>query len=253
MPGVSIAVTDRGRVVFVRGYGYADIAKREPVRPASLSRIASISKPITAVAMLQLIERGDLNLDDKILDRIDYQDDIEAAGDAFDERYAYSNFGYCLLRRLIEKVTGESYEGYVKKHVLAPLGITSMKVGATRLEQSNRPGWQRQSLAYRVASRHRIDPDPATRRQELRRAVKHPRQPKGGVSRSRNSESPSQKWRTKFPSGLTERDAFGQNVTEQTVCPGCVFCLFTHRRRAGYHSDAFSNSLAAGHSQTSRL
>ncbi|MEZ6062957.1 MAG: serine hydrolase domain-containing protein [Planctomycetaceae bacterium] len=50
------------------------------------------------------------------------------------ERYAYSNFGYCLLGRVIEKLTGQPYEAYVKQHVLAPLGITSMRIGATRLD-----------------------------------------------------------------------------------------------------------------------
>ncbi len=47
----------------------------------------------------------------------------------------YSNFGYCLLGRVIEKVGGQTYEGYVRKEVLAPLGIRKMRSGATLLEQ----------------------------------------------------------------------------------------------------------------------
>jgi N-acyl-D-amino-acid deacylase len=50
------------------------------------------------------------------------------------QRYAYSNYGYCLLGRVIETVTGQSYEGYVQHHVLRPLGIRSMLLGRTRLE-----------------------------------------------------------------------------------------------------------------------
>ena len=50
------------------------------------------------------------------------------------ERYAYSNFGYCLLGRVIEKLTGMPYEAYVKERVFAPIGIRSMRIGATRLE-----------------------------------------------------------------------------------------------------------------------
>ncbi len=45
--------------------------------------------------------------------------------------YHYSNFGYCLLGRVIEKVSGKSYEEYVQKHVLEPLGITTMRLGHT--------------------------------------------------------------------------------------------------------------------------
>ena len=47
------------------------------------------------------------------------------------ERYAYSNFGYCLLGRVIEKVSGSGYEDYVKKEVLAPLGVKRMRLGKT--------------------------------------------------------------------------------------------------------------------------
>ena len=50
------------------------------------------------------------------------------------ERYAYSNFGYCLLGRVIENLSGQTYEAYVKQNVLAPLGVTTMRIGATRLE-----------------------------------------------------------------------------------------------------------------------
>ncbi len=208
-PGASIAVTHQGKVVFARGYGYADVAAREPVGAESLFRIASISKPITAVAILQMVERGKLNLDDPVFKVLDYQDDIASAENpdprlhditirhllehrggwdrdqSFDamfqsvrfaeklglappadqaaiiramfsqqldfapgERFAYSNYGYCLLGRVIEKLSEQSYEDYVKEHVLAPIGVTTMKIGATRLDRRSenevryyQPGW----------------------------------------------------------------------------------------------------------------
>jgi N-acyl-D-amino-acid deacylase len=43
--------------------------------------------------------------------------------------YAYSNFGYCVLGRVIEKITGSSYEKFVQRNVLAPIGITRMQLG----------------------------------------------------------------------------------------------------------------------------
>lgn len=42
--------------------------------------------------------------------------------------WAYSNFGYCILGRVIEQVTGQSYEGYVQANILAPCGITDMHI-----------------------------------------------------------------------------------------------------------------------------
>lgn len=64
LPGAAVSVAQGERLVFTRGYGFADVQAEDPVRPASLFRVASISKPITAVATLDLVERGRLALDD---------------------------------------------------------------------------------------------------------------------------------------------------------------------------------------------
>jgi hypothetical protein len=44
-------------------------------------------------------------------------------------RYAYSNFGYCVLGEVIYRVSGQSYEDYVRKEILGPLGIRRMRLG----------------------------------------------------------------------------------------------------------------------------
>ena len=49
-------------------------------------------------------------------------------------KLAYSNYGYCLLGRVIEQKTGLSYEEYIKRAVLSPLGITRMQIGHSNLE-----------------------------------------------------------------------------------------------------------------------
>lgn len=46
--------------------------------------------------------------------------------------YAYSNFGYCVLGRVLEKVTGDAYSDVVKESVLRPIGITDMQIGTNR-------------------------------------------------------------------------------------------------------------------------
>ncbi|MCA9020027.1 MAG: serine hydrolase, partial [Planctomycetaceae bacterium] len=67
-PGMAVAVSYRGRLVYARGFGYADKETKTPVQPDSQFRIASISKPITAVAILKLVEQGKLKLDDRVFD-----------------------------------------------------------------------------------------------------------------------------------------------------------------------------------------
>ncbi|MBP7933304.1 MAG: beta-lactamase family protein [Phycisphaerae bacterium] len=183
IPAGSLAVLRHGRLVLARGYRWAPEGK-PPVPPTAMFRIASISKPITAVGMLQLVEQGKLRLDQPIGELLDvsrwkdkriaqvtvrhllthrggwdrdkafdpmFRDQIiaKALGRPlptvpqmvidymatqplqFDPgtQYAYSNFGYCILGRIIEKVTGLTYEDCIRERVLAPVGAGGMRVG----------------------------------------------------------------------------------------------------------------------------
>ena len=191
VPGGQFAVTRRGKLVYERGFGFADRDSQEPVALSSLFRIASISKPITAVAILRLLQAQKLKLDDKVVDILKVEPHLAAdampderwnsvtiahclthtggwnrdksydpmfaydriskaletkvvgpveiirymRGQPLDttpgEKYAYSNFGYCLLGRVIETLSGESYEAFVKREVFAPLGITAPRIGGS--------------------------------------------------------------------------------------------------------------------------
>jgi CubicO group peptidase (beta-lactamase class C family) len=64
--GASVAIARDGKLVFAKGFGYADTAAGTEVQPYSKFRIASISKLVTAVAIMKLSEEGKLSLDDKV-------------------------------------------------------------------------------------------------------------------------------------------------------------------------------------------
>jgi CubicO group peptidase (beta-lactamase class C family) len=180
-PGLSVAIAHHGRLAYAEGFGLADPAAGQRVAPPNLFRIASVSKPVTSVAVFSLIEQGRLSLSDKVFgrtgilrneygaprDRRIEQITVEQllthtcggwpnkgrdpmfSNPDFDQRrliawtlanvplnhapgtaYAYSNFGYCLLGRVIEKVTGQRYGAYVRDAVLKPCGVTGMRIGA---------------------------------------------------------------------------------------------------------------------------
>jgi N-acyl-D-amino-acid deacylase len=80
IPGAALAVAKDGRLVYARGFGYANRKRREPVQPDSLFRIASISKPLTAVATLQLIEQGKLKLDDRVFKLLPHKAHLPKGG-----------------------------------------------------------------------------------------------------------------------------------------------------------------------------
>lgn len=194
-PGAALAIVKDGRLVLARGYGWADIERREPVEPDAKFRIASLSKSITAVGILQLVEQKKLAMDTKIYDLLDlgqYADTEEARArvdprlkqvtiaqllrhtggfdrdDSLDPMfhsieiaramrtrppasttdiiaymttrpldftpgmdYAYSNFGYCLLGRAIEKATGKRYDEFIAEGILKPLGMRHTQLGKT--------------------------------------------------------------------------------------------------------------------------
>lgn len=65
--GGSLAVTQGGRLVYARGFGLADTALKTPVQPDSLFRVGSISKPITSITTLRLVQDGRLSLDAPIV------------------------------------------------------------------------------------------------------------------------------------------------------------------------------------------
>jgi N-acyl-D-amino-acid deacylase len=225
VPGGALAVVKDGRLVYTRGYGWADREGKAAVRPASLFRIASISKPFTAVAVMKLVETGRLDLNARALDlltsgreslsfdkaklderwrRITVRHLLQhTAGwdrdKSFDPmfrpreiartlnvtsppqprdvirymlaqpldfdpgtRYAYSNFGYCVLGRVIENIAGTGYESFVRKTVLATAGIKRMRVGAS-LEGGRAQDEVRYYVAHDEMAESVFDGFPSTR------------------------------------------------------------------------------------------
>ncbi len=203
LKGAQLAITYKGRLVYNRGFGYANTATSTLVQPNHRFRVASVSKPITSIAVMHLIEQGKLHLRDTIfgtkgiLNDVKYQKAIDSrvynitlqnllehtggwdrtiSGDPFfptlfanmigvykmaiamgvnppgtdqstieymlnnfkldnapGKVSAYSNLGYSIIGQVIEKVTGQGYEKYVRDTILIPIGITDIQAGATLL------------------------------------------------------------------------------------------------------------------------
>jgi CubicO group peptidase (beta-lactamase class C family) len=187
VPGASLAVAKNDRLVLAKTYGYADKENDEMMAPRHRLRIASCSKPITASAIMTLVEDGKLKLSDKVfgpgsvlgttygtqpykkwITDITVEDLLQHLGGGWTNdgndpmfknismnhsqliswvldnqslktepgtSYAYSNFGYCVLGRIIEKKTGQLYDSWVKNNVLYNCGITNMDIGGNTLAQ----------------------------------------------------------------------------------------------------------------------
>ena len=187
--GAAVAIAKDGKLIYTKGFGYANIENSENVEPYHKFRIASVSKLITATAIIKLVEAGKLTLDDKVFGPsgilnmdpyLNYRDKkveeitvrhlLEHSGgwtvrygDPLFEQHSlarrhgykeplssediiaimltkrlqfrpghasyYSNLGFVILGKVIEKASGLNYELYVQSKVLQPLGIYNMELG----------------------------------------------------------------------------------------------------------------------------
>jgi N-acyl-D-amino-acid deacylase len=182
VPGAAIAAVQGGKILSERGYGFVDTRHSKPVDAKhNIFRIASVSKPITAAAVLNLVHEGKLSLNSKVFDILSEYTPRDAAarditvgelldmtagwnkaksGDPILEplmsraarkmnvtrppdfdatiryvlrrkldfkpgtKFAYSNFEYGLLGKIVEKITGRPYANFVRESVFAPAGVS---------------------------------------------------------------------------------------------------------------------------------
>lgn len=156
--------------VWVKGFGYADLENKVPAKAESAYRIASVTKPFTATAILQLVEKGKIDLDAEIQTYVpyypkqqwpvtvrqllvhlgggqhgsmlgpEYVSPREVVGRISKHplkfepgtKYEYTTSGYNLLGAAIEEVTGKSFDDYLRENIFLPLGMTSTRMNSER-------------------------------------------------------------------------------------------------------------------------
>ncbi len=155
LPGAAVLVLRDGAVVHSKAYGLADVDRGLPNTTTTKFRLASVSKSFAALLVLQLVERGRLRLDDPLEkyvpgvvggdamtvhhllshtagmpDFMPFEDAMKVAREyPPGERINYSNLGYTALGRVIEKVTGKTYESVLREGILEPLGMKDTGCG----------------------------------------------------------------------------------------------------------------------------
>ena len=191
----AVAISKDGKLVFSRGYGHSDAAKKTPTPPDTLFRIASVSKPITAAMVRAAIRDKKLDADAKAFELIGAKppakakladervNDITVAhllahkggwdsAKSFDPMFrgdtiakelkltrppkpadaitymltqplqfepgkkeAYSNFGFCVLGRVVETVYKKPFADCLADEICKPLGVKDLKVGSAAVKK----------------------------------------------------------------------------------------------------------------------
>lgn len=169
IPGLAIAIVENNQIFTAKAFGFKNLDTRDPITTKSIFHMASVSKPFSATAIMQLVEKGKMKLDDPLIkylpyfklddprykditikqilmhtsgipDVSDYEWDKPQFDDDAAERYVrslvnekmiagpgekwqYSNMAFDILADVIAKVSGMSFENYIKENILSPLDM----------------------------------------------------------------------------------------------------------------------------------
>jgi D-alanyl-D-alanine carboxypeptidase len=168
VPAVSIAIARNGQVIYSKGYGYRNVAKRQHADGHTVYNIASTTKQFVAAAIMRLQQRGLLDVNDRLStyfsqyrygDRVtlrellthtsgipDYLDQANLPPHATAQqqvaaiaklppeflpgtRFEYSNTNYVILGLIVEKLTHESLRSVLTRWFFAPLGMRDSAFG----------------------------------------------------------------------------------------------------------------------------
>lgn len=194
--GISAGFSVSGEMKWAGASGYSDLERKIMFTPSTLNRIASISKPLTAVAIMLLYEGGKIDLEAPIQKYLndfpvkkegditvrqllnhsagidDYKNgkemenqqhypSLEDAMEVFEDRdlvstpgqsFYYTTYGYVILGRVIEEVSGVSYEEFIQTHILDPLNMANTGVEYAGIDYADK------AALYHKNSKGKIEP-----------------------------------------------------------------------------------------------
>ena len=188
VPGVSIAIIQRGDVVWAQAFGVSDVRSGRPVTTDTVFEACSMSKPIFALVAMQLVQEGRLDLDRPLVDYLghDYLPDqpdhrritarmalTHRTGLAnwragYDEmggplplqsapgsEYTYSGEGILFLQRAVESITGQPLDRLAQERLFGPLGLARTSFVWTDVLDGDLASGHRDDGSYKDRTRYR--------------------------------------------------------------------------------------------------
>jgi CubicO group peptidase (beta-lactamase class C family) len=184
IPGIAIAITNKQDILYSKGFGVTNMQTKEKLQPSHVFHIASISKTFTATAVMQLVDKGKINIDTALVNYLPYfrmdderykmitikqmlnhtsgmpdvEDyewekgiDDEGAAERYTKsltdmklvsnpgtEYHYSNIAFDVMADLIAKVSGTSFEKYIKENILYSIDMVESSFYAPEIKKSLR-------------------------------------------------------------------------------------------------------------------
>ena len=133
IPGMSAAVVKDQEILWAKGFGYADLENQVQASPETPYHLASVTKPIAATLLMQLVDEGMLSLDDPVSK---YGLEVESMGEVLVRHllthtsegvpgmhHEYNGNRYALLGAVIEGASGEPLGKLLSERILLPAGM----------------------------------------------------------------------------------------------------------------------------------
>jgi CubicO group peptidase (beta-lactamase class C family) len=147
IPGMSAAVVKDQKLVWAKGFGFADYENKIPATENTPYRIASLTKTFASTLIMQLVEQGKISLDDPMSKySSDFKDDsvkvrhiiTHTSEGVPGAKYRYNGDRYAYLDAVIEKATGKTFRELLTENILAKLKMPDTVPGQDVLEQPNK-------------------------------------------------------------------------------------------------------------------
>ncbi len=193
-PGCAVAVSQNGKLVVNRAYGSADLEREVPISPGTIFDAGSLTKQFVAAAVLLLVEDERLSLSDDVRKHIpelpdyghkvaidhllthtsgirDWTGILPLAGGNADaltvilrqrglnfapgEEWLYSNSGYALLKEIVARRSGMSFDEFTRKRLFEPLGMknTAYRADLREIVKNRALAYDKGRNGWRMAMR----------------------------------------------------------------------------------------------------
>ena len=160
IPAYSAAIVKDQKVVWAKGFGYADVENKIPATEHTAYHLASLTKTFASTILMQLVQEGKIKLDDPVskygitlesngVIRVRHLFSHTSEGNP-GEQYRYNGNRFAELDKVIEKATGKSFAELLIANILEPLGMNDTAPNVPKMVNTKSPNTAGQTAEAEV-------------------------------------------------------------------------------------------------------
>jgi len=160
IPAYSAAIVKDQKVIWAKGFGYADVENKIPATEHTAYHLASLTKTFTSTILMQLVQDGKVNLDDPVskygimlesngVIKVRHLFSHTSEGNP-GEQYRYNGNRFAELDKVVERASGKSFAELLIANILEPLGMNETAPNVPRIVSTKSPSTASQAAEAEV-------------------------------------------------------------------------------------------------------